>query len=110
MQQCNSQLEQCWAAERIRCLLSLSHKDIMALAGLWYRQMWLPTMRLTQVMRRIGRSTEDLLMRGLVYFDPDSDGDSKRALQSKKGRGSATHPPRCPHRADAGKARGLECG
>ena len=78
-----SQLEQCWAAER-NGAVSLSHKEIMALAGLWYRQM------VADHEDDPGDAADwevyqGLLADGLAYLDPDSDGVSSEPYSPRDG-------------------------
>lgn len=78
-----AQLEQRWAAEK-KGATSLSHRQTLALAGVWYREM-------------VGEHTEnpgkpfawehfqELLIEALAYFDPDGDGVEREAYCPAKG-------------------------
>lgn len=72
-----AQLQERWAAAKCGAV-SLSHKEITALAGIWYRDL---VMDHQDEPGNIGDWTlyQDFLRDGLVYFDPEGDG-IKRAL------------------------------
>jgi integrase len=78
-----AQLQERWATARDGAV-SLSYKEIMALAGLWYRDL------LVDHQDEPGDADnwatfQDFLRDGLAYFDPDSDGTEREPYDPKQG-------------------------
>src|SRR5262245_30401786 len=67
-----AQLQERWAAER-RGAVSLSHRDILALAGLWYNDL-VATNQDDPGNAEDWSIYQDLLGDGLAYLDPEGDG------------------------------------
>jgi integrase len=78
-----AQLEQRWAAER-RGAVSLSTKDIHALAGIWYRDL-VATNEAEPGEADSWSIYQDLLGEGLAHFDPEGDGIEREAYDPVQG-------------------------
>ena len=78
-----AQLQERWAAAR-KGAVSLSHKDIMALAGVWYRDLVM-THQDEPGDADNWEVYQDLLGEGLAYFDPDGDGIEQEAYDPRRG-------------------------
>jgi hypothetical protein len=78
-----AQLHERWVAARDGAV-ALSHKEITALAGLWYRDL------LADHQDEPGEADnwatyQDFLQDGLAYFDPDGDGIEREPYDPKQG-------------------------
>jgi integrase len=78
-----TQLQERWAAAR-KGTISLTHKQIVALAGLWYRDLVLTN------QDEPGDPDnwdiyQSLLSDGLAYFDPEGDGVEREPYDPKRG-------------------------
>jgi integrase len=78
-----AQLEQRWAVARTGAV-SLSHQDIHALAGIWYRDL-VATNEAEPGEAETWSIYQDLLGEGLVYFDPDGDGVEREPYDPQEG-------------------------
>jgi hypothetical protein len=78
-----SQLQQRWAAAR-KGAVSLSNKEVHALAGLWYRDL-ISTHEDDPGDADNWEIFQEHLGEGLAYFDPDSDGTHSEPFNPKQG-------------------------
>ena len=78
-----AQIEQRWAAARTGAV-SLSHQDIHALAGIWYRDL-VATNESEPGEAETWSIYQDLLGEGLAYFDPEGDGVEREPYDPQEG-------------------------